>query len=184
MLRVLAIDCSPNGPGRTHRCLEAVLAGAEEIGAETRIVSVGSADGAVDVGAAEAALRDADAFVFGTPTYRAAYAWPFKELVDRVPRGFPGEDAAPLTGRAVATVATAASAHHFLGLSTMRDILVDFFAAHVVSPGLYAPRDSFDEDGALLPEEDARARLLGRGVVELARAIATSSALAAARPLV
>ncbi len=94
-------------------------------------------------------LEASSAFVFGSPMYRATFAAPFKALMDAVPRGMHGEQSAPLTGRAAVTVATAASDHHFLGPAGMRDVLVDFFACHVVSPGLYVPAYGYDEHGAL-----------------------------------
>ena len=93
-----------------------------------------------------------------------------------------GERSAPLTGRAAVTVATAASDHHFLGPAGMRDVLVDFFACHVVSPGLYVPAYGYDEHGALAEPFAGRAELLGRALVELARAIAASAALRAVTP--
>jgi FMN reductase len=103
-------------------------------------------------------------------------------LVDAVPRAMYGEDRAPLTGRAAVTVATAASDHHFLGPADMRNVLVDFFATHIVSPGLYVPASGYDEAGALKPLFAERAAAMGRALVELAAAIRTSTALRAVTP--
>ncbi|MGE0066559.1 MAG: flavodoxin family protein [Solirubrobacterales bacterium] len=179
--RVLGIDCSPTGPGRTGTALEAVLDAATEGGAETKLVHLGGEDPTTVEQAVEAMLG-ANAFVFGSPMYRATFASPFKQLVDSVPRGMWGETEAPLTGRAAALVATGASDHHFLGLGRMRDVLVDFFATHVVSPGLYVSHAGFGEDRRLLADVAERARLQGLGLVELARAIAASDSLAAVTP--
>ena len=87
-----------------------------------------------------------------------------------------------MTARAVAIVATGASDHHFLGIGRMRDVLVEFFAAHVVSPGLYLSHSSFGEDRGLRDTEAERARLQGLALVELSNAIAASSGLRAVTP--
>lgn len=178
---MLGIDCSPTGPGRTGNALEAVLMAAAEAGAETTLVHLGGEDSTTVTQAVEAMLG-ADAFAFGSPIYRATFATPFKALVDAVPRGMWGETEAPLTGHAAALVATGASDHHFLGLGRMRDVLVDFFSAHVVSPGLYVSHAGFGEDRRLVADAAERARLQGLALVELAQAIAASSGLAAVTP--
>lgn len=182
-LKVLGIDCSPSGPGRTGNVLEEVLGGAAAAGAETALIHLGG-EGATTVEEAVERMVAADAFVFGSPIYRATFATPFKALVDATPRGMWGETEAPLTGRAVAVVATGASAHHFLGLRGMRDLLVEFFAAHVVSPGLYVEGADFAEDRTLLPPVADRARLQGMALVELAAAIGGGSALGSVEPQV
>jgi NAD(P)H-dependent FMN reductase len=128
------------------------------------------------------ALSAGDAFAFGSPMYRASYAAPFKALLDQTPRGMHGEQLAPLTGKAAVTVATAASDHHFLAPQAMRDILVDFFAVHVVSPGLYVPAAGFASPHQLTDEFAARARTQALALVELAGAIATSTALRQVTP--
>jgi FMN reductase len=176
---ILGVNCSPSGGGKTRAAIEAVLGGAAAAGAETRLVELADGD---DLAAVVAALEAGSGFVFGSPMYRATFAAPFKALMDAVPRGMHGEQSAPLTGRAAVTVATAASDHHFLGPAGMRDILVDFFACHVVSPGLYVPAYGFGEDGALAAPFADRADLLGRALAELAAAIAASSALRAVTP--
>lgn len=182
MTSVLAVNCSPAPGGRTRTALEEVLAGVRERGAAATLVELSREDGTLDVDTAVAALHEADAFVLGSPMYRASYAAPFKALLDRTPRGMWGEATAPLTARAVATVATAADAHHFLGPAAMRDVLVDFFAAHVLSPGVYLATADFDEAKRLLPESAARARAQGRALVDLAAAVAASPDLSGVRP--
>jgi FMN reductase len=176
---ILGVNCSPGSGGKTRAAIAAVLAGAAAAGADTLLVEL--ADGE-DLAAVVAGLSGHAGFVFGSPMYRATFATPFKALMDATPRGMHGEGSAPLTGRAAATVATAASDHHFLGPAGMRDILVDFFACHVVSPGLYAPAAAFDEQGALTEPFAGRAGLQGRALVELATAITASSALGAVTP--
>ncbi|MFT4085427.1 MAG: NAD(P)H-dependent oxidoreductase [Nocardioides sp.] len=175
---VLAVNCSPSLGGKTLAAIDAVLAGAAESGATTSVMELGAGRPVAEV---VEAMRAADAFVFGSPMYRGTYTAQFKDLMDHTPRGMYGESDAPISARAVLTVATAASDHHLLGPGSMRDVLVDFFAAHVVSPGLYLTGAAY-VDGALTPENDERARLMGRALVELARAIDSSTALRAVTP--
>jgi FMN reductase len=127
---VVAIDGSPVGSGRTAT-LPRAMAG-------TGALSV-AGDG---IGAVVEAVEQADAVVFGSPVYRASCAHPLKHLLDELPRGMWGKTRAPLQGKAVCIVATAASLHHFLALDDPRSVLAGFFAAHVVPPGLYVPRDA------------------------------------------
>jgi FMN reductase len=178
-VRVLVIDGSPQGGGRTAAAAGEVAGGAAALGAEPELISLG-VDGGVEQ--ALAAAEEADAFVIGSPMYRASFAHPLKTLLDALPRGFWGEQTAPITGRAVAIVGTGASWHHFLGLDGLRSVLAGFFAAHVVPPGLYVPREGFGEEGELLDPFAADAALVGRALVELARALEGSEALGRLRP--
>ena len=164
---VLAVDGSPVGSGRTSAVLTAVLAAAREAGAETVVRSLSEADDAALADVVRA-LDGADAFVFGSPIYRASFAGPLKLLLDRIPRGMWGETEAPLQGKPVVIVATGASLHHFLGLNDFRNVLAGFFAAHVLPPGLYVPRDGFADDGSLRAPYAEQAALQGRALVELA----------------
>lgn len=179
-LTVLAVNCSPVAGGRTATALRAVLAGASRADATTTLVEMAEC---ADPREVLGRMSGADAFVFGTPMYRASYAHPFKALMDATPRGLYGTDDGPLTARAVTTVATAGSDHHFLGVHAMRSILVDFFAAHLVSPGLYVAASGFTSDHRLAAEHDESAHTLGRALVELSRAISSSEGLRNVAPL-
>lgn len=185
VVRILGIDGSPIGSGRTLAALQVVLRAAEETGAETEVRSLAGAESdtavLLDV---IAALATADAAVVGSPVYRASYAAPLKLLLDRLPRGMWRETEAPLQGKAVAVVLTGASWHHFLAVNELRNVLAGFFAAHVVPPGLYLPREGFVSDGSavLEPSYVERASLQGRALVELATALRASTALAQLTP--
>jgi FMN reductase len=176
----LAIDGSPTGGGRTERGLQALLASPAREGHDIRLLSI-VRDGL------ETCLHEAeqgDAFAFGSPIYRASYAAPMKQFLDRLPRGRWGEETAPVTGRAVAILATGASDHHFLGLDDFRKVLAGFFAAYVVPPGLYLPRASFAEDDRLTHEAATLAALQGDAWVALAEAIGRDERLPAVVPQV
>ena len=173
---VLLVDGSPRGHGRTAAALAAVAAAAREAGARTVTLTL---SGELPARADEV-LGQApgfDAFVLGSPTYRATYTAELKYLLDRTPRGMQGEEAAPLRARAVAIVLTGASLHHFLALDSLRNVLSGFFGAFVVPPGLYVPHAGFSEAGELADEWREQAVLQGRALVELARVIRGSSDL-------
>lgn len=172
-MRILGVDGSPTGDGRTRTALEAVLEAAAAAGATTELVSL--RDGDPDLGSA-------DAFVLGSPVHRASFAAPLKAFLDRVPRGMWGETMQPLTGRAVAIVLTGASWHHFRALDDLRNVLASFFAAHVLVPGLYVPSEGFDADKRLTERFTAPATAQGTALVSLAAAVEAAPALRDLRP--
>jgi FMN reductase len=176
-IAILAVDGSPTGGGRTRTAIEAVARAGEPFGARVETVALSEPDGPER---ALQALEEADAVVFGAPVYRAAAAAPLKQLLDLIPRDNL-ERRSPLAAKPVAIVQTGASLHHFLALDALRNVLAGFFAAHVVAPGLYVPRDGFGELGLLEPYA-RQARTQGEALVELTRAVKTGVALAAVRP--
>jgi FMN reductase len=182
-MRLLAIDGSPTGGGRTEVVLRAILDGGRAAGAdESEVLRLAERD-VRGIGDVVQALEQADGFVFGSPVYRATYAWPLKLLLDHLPRGMWGEPTAPLRGKPVAIVMTGASLHHFLALNDLRGVLSVFFAAHVLPPGLYVPRDGFDQPGtALHPPYAAQAELTGRALAESASLLAGSTSLRLLEP--
>jgi FMN reductase len=178
-MKVVAVDGSPAGSGRTETALRAVLDGAAALGAETDLRSLADPAAYAEV---RTALAQADAVVFGSPVYRASFAFPLKTFLDELPRGMWGETDEPIRAKATGIVLTGASWHHYLALDDLRGILGGFFAAHVLSPGLYVPNELFDEAKELLDQAREPAELTGAGLVELAQAIAGSQALLAIKP--
>jgi FMN reductase len=179
MTSVLAIDGSPKGHGRTRAVLDAVLDGARSVGAEGTVLELADGPDAIAHAVREAGAHDA--FVLGAPAYRAAPAAPLKAFLDVLPRGFWGETEQPITARAVSLVMTGATYHHYLALDGLRNIVAGFFAAHVLSPGLYVAGEGFAE-GAPTPTTLDAAHAQGRTLVALARAIEGSDDLRAVRP--
>jgi FMN reductase len=179
MTSVLAIDGSPRGNGRTRAVLDAVLDGARSAGANGTVVEL--ADGPEAIANAVREAGEHDAFVLGAPAYRAAAAAPMKAFLDILPRGFWGETEKPITAHAVSLVITGSTYHHYLALDGLRNIVAGFFAAHVLSPGLYVASDGF-LDGALSAATREAAVAQGRALVALAAAIDSSEDLRAIQP--
>jgi len=177
--RIHAVDCSPDGGGRTQAAVAAVAAAAAGAGATVDRSWVGGAERSLD--STLAALNKADAVIIGSPVYRASYATPLKRLLDAIPRDTERRESV-LAGKAVAIVLVAASWHHFLALGGLRDVLAGFFAAHVLPPGLYVPRDGFDGALALREPFSTDAALLGGALVEAIGLLAGSHHLHRLRP--
>ena len=178
---VVGVVGSPQAGGRTRLAVDGVLHGATEQGAKTRVLEL------AETGHDEvlAALDEADAVVFGSPTYRADIAAGLKALLDATPRGMKYESGDPLRGTTCATVLTGASDHHFLAVEKVRGILGGFFGAQLLSPGLYLPGAAFTEGGKALGD-DARelTEQHGRALVELATAVRASTWLRDLKPLI
>lgn len=66
-----------SGYGHTRKVAEAVLAGAQEAGADTKLIAVGDLDDAL-----WAELDTADAIIFGAPTYMGGPSADFKKFAD------------------------------------------------------------------------------------------------------
>jgi FMN reductase len=178
---VVGVVGSPNAGGRTRIAVDAVLAGAAEEGADTRVLELAD----TEVPDAVAAMTEADAVVLGSPTYRADISAKLKSLLEGTQRGMPNESSDPLRGTVCATVLTGASDHHFLAVEKVRGILGGFFGTQLLSPGLYLPSAAFAEGGgALLDESQQLAELHGRALVELATAVGTSRWLRTMRALI
>jgi FMN reductase len=178
---VVAVIGSPHAGGRTRVAVDAVLSGAAQEDAETRVVELAD----TSVPDAVAALGEADAAVFASPTCRADITAQLKALLDATPRGMKYESGDALRGTVCATLLTGASDHHFLAVEKIRGILGGFFAAQLLSPGLYLPSAAFTEDAsALQAKQQELAELHGRALVELARAVRNSTWLKDLRPLV
>jgi FMN reductase len=129
-------------------------------------------------------IETSEAVILGSPVYRASMATPLKRFLDLVPRAWDGNRDSPLGGKAVAIVLTGASDHHFLALNDLRNVLAGFFAAHVLPPGLYVPHNGFGADATLLEPYLGQALLQGRAVLEMAAALASSTALSVLGPQV
>jgi len=178
MMRVVGVVGGPEPGGRTSTTVGAVLRGVR--GAETELVELSQ----TGLDAVTAAIETADAVVFGSPVYRATYSGLLKDLLEATGRGQWGETSAPLLGKAVATVLTGASPHHFLAINDLRNVLAGFFAAQVLSPGLYLHHGDFDDRVTLTEPSAELARLHGEALGDLTTAVRSSTALRAITPQV
>ncbi|MFC5995034.1 NAD(P)H-dependent oxidoreductase [Pseudonocardia hispaniensis] len=176
-MRIIGLVGGPESGGRTSTAVAEVLAGT---GADTELVELSRTDGP----ALAAALAEADAVIFGSPVYRATYSAVLKSVLEDTERGTWGETSAPLQGKAAATVLTGASAHHFLAMNDLRNVLAGFFAVQVLSPGLYLDHGAYLDRVTLTEDAAALAKAHGAALADLAAAVRASRALAALTPQV
>ena len=178
--RIYIVDCSPEGRGRTQAALDAVSAAALGAGAVADTGWVGDTaaalDGAVDT------LAQADGVVFGSPVYRASYAYPLKRLLDTIPRGGDEHVDSPLAGKPVAIVLTGASLHHFLALDWLARRAGRVLCRTCLAPGPVRPDEWLRRARELVQPYAAQAAALGPAVVELASLRAQPPPLNSLRP--
>ena len=192
---MLGIVGSVTDDSRTRAAVERALAGAAAAGADTEVLHLAEydlddADGTHlddltgDTAAALELVVESDAYVVGSPVYRAAYSGALKNLLDQVPRGQWQGDVAPLENAAVGLVATGAADEHFLAIDEELRPLLAFFGVHTVGTSVWAGDDVF-ADGDIADEETAQhLDQLGGAVVELAGAIADGEHLSGFPPQV
>lgn len=180
MTTIVGLAGGPEAGGRTSTAIAGVLAGAEKQGAQTRLLELGST--AVDE--VVAVLDTADGAVFGSPTYRSTYSALLKTVLEGIERNPSDTKPAPLLGKAVAVVMTGASAHHFLAVNDLRDVMAGFFAAQVLSPGLYLDHGHYLDRTTLNEDSADMVARHGAALHDLARAVRASPALRGVTPLI
>jgi FMN reductase len=180
MITVLGLVGGPEPGGRTSTAVAGVLAGAAGGGARTTLLEL-STTAPAEVAAA---LADADAYVFGSPVYRATYSALLKGVLEATERGTWGERTAPMRGKAAATVLTGASTHHYLATNDLRNVLAGFFAVQVLSPGLYLDHSGYVDRGTLTDDSATLAAAHGAALVDLGSAVRASAHLRAVTPQV
>jgi FMN reductase len=79
-------------------------------------------------------------------------------------------------------VTTSASLHHFLALNDLRNVLANFFASHVVPPGLHVPHEGFVDDARLVESFAGLAASQGKALVEMIVAMRESPTLRGLMP--
>lgn len=109
-----------------------------------------------------ATIRQADAYVIGSPMYRGSMTGALKNLLDLVA----AED---VVGKAVALVATGGTDHHYLGFDLGLRTALASFRMHTVPGILYGSHFTIEDGRVVDPELAERARNLGGDVVALAR---------------
>lgn len=108
-------------------------------------------------------IAEADAYVVGSPAYRASYTGALKNLFDLVPNDAP-------FGKVAGIVLTAGSDHHFLAVEHQLRPLLSFFQMQTVPGAVYAQNAHF-QDGRLVDEGvREQCRRLAEGIVGLWRA--------------
>lgn len=95
-------------------------------------------------------INGGDAFIIGSPVYRATYTGALKNLFDLIPND-------SLRGKTVGIIATGGSNHHFLAIEHQFKPIFGFFNAYTIPGGVYANNSHFDNGE--LTDEDILQRL-------------------------
>jgi FMN reductase len=173
-VRLLGVDASPHGPGRTHQALESMLSAAADAGAETTLLRHDDASVLEEVGRC-------DGVVLGSPTYRGSPASALRLLLENIPRDPDGNG--PLAGKAAAVLLTGSAPEHFFATREASGVLRGYFGCQVLSPDLHLS-GKFFEDGELTSSSRELLRTTGLALVELAGAVRGSRHIQHLRPLV
>jgi FMN reductase len=179
--RVVAVDGSPTGNGRTAEALRTVLAGT---GAPDPDGTLQGLAGLSDAREITERVESADLIVLGSPVYRGSFSAPLKAWFDALPRGPRPADRNPLGGKTVAVVMTGGSWHHFLGQLDLVSMLTVTFAACVVPPGLYLTPQEFTADGQPDEAHDDLLRSYGARAWAMADALSDRPGWSQVRPQV
>lgn len=174
---LLGLVGSPNAGGRSSTALQAFL---DATGAPSTVVELGGGPDPEDL---QRALEAADGVVFATPTYRARSSGLIKAVLENTQRGAAGEQRAPLRGKATAILHTGNAAEHFLAVDDLRSVLAGFFAAQVLSPGLFLSGAHFDPDGGLTADARELVAAHGRAFAQYTTAVRGAPAVTALAPL-
>jgi len=174
-MSALLIAASPSEHSRSAALLDAAGLALERVGVPVRSLSLRElpAEALLRARSADAALRDAfaqlaeaDAVVFATPIYKAAYSGLLKVFLDLLPQD-------GLHGKWVWPLATGGSPAHTLALDHSLRPVLDNLGAHQVVPSVFG----LDSQIVWSPDRDA-ARIdapiqarLDAGAVRLAQAI-------------
>ncbi|MCP8971069.1 NADPH-dependent FMN reductase [Ectobacillus ponti] len=171
---VIGICGSSASSRRTRALVEEALAGARLAGGvETDIIDLSEVTlDFCDGRAAEAystetqrvleRMRDADAYIFGSPMYRGSMTGALKNLIDLLPDAY-------IKGKTAGLAATGGSDHHYLGLDLGFRTAMSFFRVHTIPGILYQSRFTV-EDGRIVEQKvREQAEQFGRDVVQLAQ---------------
>ncbi|MBS4206621.1 NAD(P)H-dependent oxidoreductase [Bacillus sp. FJAT-50079] len=107
-------------------------------------------------------IRDADAYIFGSPMYRGTMTGALKNLIDLLPTEF-------MKGKAAGLIATGGSDHHYLGLELGFRTALSFFQVHTIPGILYCSKVEVI-NGEIADEHiKKKAYELGEDIVNLAK---------------
>ena len=149
MTELVGIVGSVNQPSKTRAAVEIALEeAATDKDASTSVLHLAEYDMVTpdgrplenyegDTAAVLERIVESDAYVIGTPVYRASYSGILKDLLDMVPRGKWMADVAPFESAAIGLIATGATPHHFLTVDTVLRPLMGFFGSYAAG-GVYA----------------------------------------------
>jgi NAD(P)H-dependent FMN reductase len=174
-VQVLGICGSSASSRRTRALLESALEGAEAADNDISIeiidlsqATLDFCDGRpieeynLDTQRVLEKVKNADAYLFGSPMYRGTMTGALKNLIDLIPDDY-------IKGKSAGLVATGGSDHHYLGLDLGFRTAMAFFRVHTIPGVLYHSR--FTVENGRIVEDKIRnqAEQFGKDLVRLTK---------------
>lgn len=106
-------------------------------------------------------IKNADAYLFGSPMYRGSMTGALKNLLDLIPNDY-------VKGKAAGMIATGGSDHHYLGMDLGFRSAMAFFQMHTIPGVLYQSKFTVDNEGIVEEKIKEHAGTFGRDVLQLA----------------
>jgi NAD(P)H-dependent FMN reductase len=174
-VQLLGICGSSASSRRTRALIESALEGAQTADKDINIeivdlsqVTLDFCDGrpineySLDTQRVLEKVKNADAYLFGSPMYRGTMTGALKNLIDLIPDDY-------IKGKAAGLVATGGSDHHYLGLDLGFRTAMAFFRVHTIPGVLYHSR--FTVENGRIEEDKVRnqAEQFGNDLVQLTK---------------
>ncbi|MFB5195309.1 NADPH-dependent FMN reductase [Neobacillus sp. KR4-4] len=174
-MQVLGICGSSASSRRTRALIESALEGAEAADNDISIeiidlsqATLDFCDGRpieeynLDTQRVLEKVKNADAYLFGSPMYRGTMTGALKNLIDLIPDDY-------IKGKSAGLVATGGSDHHYLGLDLGFRTALAFFRVHTIPGVLYHSR--FTVENGRIVEDKIRnqAEQFGKDLVRLTK---------------
>lgn len=174
-MQVLGICGSSASSRRTRALIESALEGAEAADNDISIeiidlsqATLDFCDGRpieeynLDTQRVLEKVKNADAYLFGSPMYRGTMTGALKNLIDLIPDDY-------IKGKSAGLLATGGSDHHYLGLDLGFRTAMAFFRVHTIPGVLYHSR--FTVDNGRIVEDKIRnqAEQFGKDLVRLTK---------------
>lgn len=171
--KILGVDASPHGPGRTNQAIAAFLQGVMAAGAVATLLRH-------DEASVQEQISDCDGFVLGSPAYRGSPTAALRLLLENVPRE--PDKGGPLKGKVAAVILTGSAPEHFFATREASEVLRGFFACQVLSPDFHLSGKYFD-DGNLNAAGNDLMHTGGMALAELSEFVRSARHIQELRPL-
>ena len=180
MTTLLGISGSLTAGGSTRKVVDAALAAAKAKApdittdvVDLREVTISFCDGRPpeeypdDTAKVLERIQAADAYVIGTPIYRASYTGALKNLLDHIP-------VEAFAGKVVGLIGNAYTDHHYLSIDQELKPVLAWFNMHIVPGSVYVRADQMK--GGEITDElvQDHLRQLGEAVIGLCQALEDS----------
>lgn len=174
-MQVLGICGSSASSRRTRALIESALEGAQTADKEISIKIIDLSQGTLDFCDGRPIeeynldtqrvlekVKNANAYLFGSPMYRGTMTGALKNLIDLIPDDY-------IKGKSAGLVATGGSDHHYLGLDLGFRTAMAFFRVHTIPGVLYHSRFTVENGRIVEDKIRKQAEQFGKDLVRLTK---------------